>query len=72
MTEFPDAEPMEVGPHTVLPPVVSEQQALETTVPAVTVVPPSTLAPLLWGKGDPPASITGKWCKVYTYTQGDY
>ena len=61
MIEFPDAEPMEVGPHTVLPPVGSEQQAPETTVLTVTVLPLSTLAPLLWGKGDPPASITGKW-----------
>ena len=61
MIEFPDAEPMEVVPHTVPPPVGSEQQALETTVPAATVVPLSTLAPSLWGKGDPPASITGKW-----------
>ena len=33
----------------------------ETTVPAVTVVPLSMLAPSLWGKGDPPASIMGKW-----------
>ena len=30
-------------------------------VPATTVLPLSTLAPSLWGKGDPPASITGKW-----------
>ena len=61
MTEFPDAEPMDVGPHTVLPPVGSEQQTLETTVPAATVMLPSTLGPLLWREGDPPASIMGKW-----------
>ena len=61
MTEFPDTEPMDVGPHTVLPPVGSEQQAPETTVPTATVMPLSMLAPSLWGKGDPPASIMGKW-----------
>ena len=61
MAEFPNAEPMEVGPHTVLPPVGSVPQAApEPVVPAATVLPPSTLAPSLWGKGDPPASITGK------------
>ena len=59
--EFPEAEPMEVGPHIVLPLVGSEQQVPETTVPAVTIVPPSMLTPLLWGKGDPLASIMGKW-----------
>ena len=53
---------MELGPHMVLPPVGSVEQAVsEPVVPAVTVMPPSTLAPSLWGKGDPPASITGKW-----------
>ena len=62
MTEFPDAEPMELGPHMVLPPVRSVTQAAqEPVVPAAMVIPPSTLAPSLWGKGDPPASITGKW-----------
>ena len=62
MTEFPDAEPMELGPHRVLPPVGSVPQAVpEPVAPAATVLPPSTLAPSLWGKGDPPASITGKW-----------
>ena len=61
MVEFPNAEPMEVGPHMVLPPVGSEQRVPETTVRATTVLPPSTLAPLLWGKGDPLASIMGKW-----------
>ena len=62
MTEFPDAEPVELGPHTVLPPVGSVEQVVpEPVVPATTVMPPSTLAPLLWGKGDPPASIMGKW-----------
>ena len=30
-------------------------------VPTISSVPPSMLAPLLWGKGDPPASIMGKW-----------
>ena len=61
MMEFPDAEPMELGPHMVLPPVGSAPQAApELVVPAATVLPPSTLAPSLWGKGDPPASITGK------------
>ena len=47
MTTFPDAEPMELGPHMMLPPVESEQQMPETMVPAATMVPPSTLAPLL-------------------------
>ena len=62
LPEFPDTEPMELGPHTVLPPVGSVEQAVpEPVVPAATVMPPSTLAPALWGKGDPPASITGKW-----------
>ena len=60
--ELPDMEPVELGPHTVLPPVRSStQEAPEPVVPAVMVMPPSTLAPSLWGKGDPPASITGKW-----------
>ena len=60
--ELPDMAPVELGPHTVLPPVGSSTQAApEPVVPAVTVIPPSTLAPSLWGKGDPPASITGKW-----------
>ena len=70
MIAFPDAEPMEVGPHTVLPPVGSEQQAPETTVPTVTAVLPSMLAPSLWGKGDPPAYIMGKWphCKRLHFT----
>ena len=62
MTEFPYAEPMELGPHMVLPPVGSVPQAVpEPVVPAATVLPLSTLAPSLWGKGDPPASIMGKW-----------
>ena len=62
LPEFSDTKPMELGPHTVLPPVGSVAQAVpEPVVPAVTVMPPSTLAPSLWGKGDPPASITGKW-----------
>ena len=62
MMEFPDAEPMELGPHTVLPPVGSVTQAApKPVVPAAMVIPPSMLAPSLWGKGDPPASITGKW-----------
>ena len=39
----------------------SRQQVLETTVPAATVMPLSILAPSLWGKGDPPAAIMGKW-----------
>ena len=53
---------MELGPHTVLPPVGSVAQAVpEPVVPAMTVIPPSMLAPSLWGKGDPPASIMGKW-----------
>ena len=45
----------------------SQQDFQETTVlkhrhmPTTTIVPPSTLAPSLWGKGDPPASIMGKW-----------
>ena len=46
----------------VLPPVGSVQKAVpEPVVPTMTVMPLSTLAPLLWGKGDPPASIMGKW-----------
>ena len=62
LTEFPDAEPMELGPHMVLPPVRSVEQAVpEPVVPAATVMPLSMLAPSLWGKGDPPASIMGKW-----------
>ena len=62
LPEFPNVEPMELGPHTVLPPVGSVAQAVpEPVVPAVMVMPLSTLAPSLWGKGDPPASITGKW-----------
>ena len=62
LTEFPDAEPIELGPHMVLPPVVSVEQVVpEPVVPATTVMPPSMLAPSLWGKGDPPASIMGKW-----------
>ena len=61
LPEFPDTEPMELGPHTVLPPVGSVAQAVpEPVVPAATVMPPSTLAPSLWGKGDPLASIMGK------------
>ena len=48
MTEFPDAELMEVGPHMVLPPVRSVPQAApEPVAPAATVLPPSTLAPSL-------------------------
>ena len=55
-------EPIGLGPHTVPPPVGSITQAApEPVVPAAMVIPPSTLAPSLWGKGDPPASITGKW-----------
>ena len=38
MTAFPDAEPMGVGPHMVLPPVGSEQLALEIMVPTMTVI----------------------------------
>ena len=55
---------MELGPHTVLPPVGSVVQAVpEPVVPATMVMPPSMLAPSLWvwGKGDPPASIMRKW-----------
>ena len=60
--ELPDMELVELGPHTVLPPVGSSTQvAPEPVMPAVTVISPFTLAPSLWGKGDPPASITGKW-----------
>ena len=62
LTELPDAEPIKLGLHTVLPPVGSEMQA--TTEPAATteaVPPPTTLVPSPWGKGDPPASIMGKW-----------
>ena len=70
LPEFPDAEPMELGPHTVLPPVGSVAQAvLEPVVPAMTVMPPSTLAPSLWGKGDPPASIMGKWPRPFGKTK---
>ena len=58
---FPDTEPEEMDPSMELPPVGSEQKAPDTTVPITTSVPPSTLAPLLWGKGDPPTSIMGKW-----------
>ena len=62
LPEFPNTEPMEMGPHTVLPHVGSVAQAVpEPVVPAAMVIPPSTLAPSLWGKGDPPASIMGKW-----------
>ena len=54
MIAFPNAKPMEVGPHTVLPPVGSEQQVLGTTVPTMTVVQlPSMLAPYLWGREIP-------------------
>ena len=60
MIAFPNAEPMEVSPHEVLPPGESEKQVPETAVPTMTVVPLSTLAALLWGKGDPPTFITGK------------
>ena len=53
---------MELGPHMVLPPVGSVEQVVpEPVIPTVTVMPPSMLAPSLWGKGDPPASIMGKW-----------
>ena len=53
---------MDLGPHTVLPPVGSVAQAVpEPVVPATMVMPLSTLASSLWGKGDPPASVTGKW-----------
>ena len=61
MIAFPDTEPGEMGPSTELPPVGSEPKPLETTVLITTSVPLSMLAPLLWGKGDPLASITGKW-----------
>ena len=61
MVEFPNTEPMEVGPHMMLPSVGSGHQAPETMVPTTTIMSPSTLAPSLWGKGDPPASITRKW-----------
>ena len=62
LPELPETKPIELGPHTVLPPVGSVTQAApEPVVPAAMVMPPSTLAPSLWGKGDPPASITGKW-----------
>ena len=61
MIAFPDAEPEEVGPSMELPLVGSEQKASNTMVPIATSVPPSMLAPLLWGKGDPPASISWKW-----------
>ena len=62
LPELPDIEPVKLGPHTMLPPVGSVTQAApEPVVPAATVIPPSMLAPSLWGKGDPPASIMGKW-----------
>ena len=62
LTELPDIEPIELGPHMVLPPVGSVTQAApEPVVPAATVMPLSMLAPSLWGKGDPPASIMKKW-----------
>ena len=61
MIAFPDAGPEEMGPSIELPPVGSEPKALDTMVPVTTPIPPSMLAPLLWGKGDPPASIMGKW-----------
>ena len=52
MIDFPNAEPMELGPHMVLPPVGSVPQAApEPVAPAATVLPLSTLAPSLWGKG---------------------
>ena len=50
---FPDAEPKEMGPSTELLPIWSEPKAPDTMVPIVTTVPLSTLAPSLWGKGDP-------------------
>ena len=59
MIAFPDVEPEEMGPSTELLPVGSEPKAPDTTVPIMTSVPLSMLAPLLWGKGDPP--VTGKW-----------
>ena len=46
MIAFPNTEPMEVSLYTVLYPVGWEKQALETMVPAVTIVPLSTLAAL--------------------------
>ena len=73
MIEFPNAEPEEMGSSTELPPVWSEPKAPDTTVPVATPVPPSMLALLLWGKGDPPASITGKWpCPVKFVLECDF
>ena len=45
------------------------QVAPEPVVPAVTVMPLSTLAPSLWRKGDPPASIMGKWPRPHGKTK---
>ena len=55
LTEFPDAEPMELGPHTMHPPPIGSvtQVVPEPVVPAMTVMPPSTLAPSMWGKETP-------------------
>ena len=69
MVAFPNAEPKEMGHSTELPPVRSEQKVLDTMVPVATSVPPSILAPSLWGKGDPPASITGKWPRPFGKTK---
>ena len=54
---------LQMGLNMELPPIGSDPKAPDTTVPVVTLVPLplSTLAPSLWGKGDPPASIMGKW-----------
>ena len=61
LPELPDTEPVELGPHTVLPPVGSVEQAVpEPAVPTVTVMPPSTLAPSLWGEGRTPSIHHGE------------
>ena len=40
LPELPDTEPIELGPHTVLPPVGSVVQAVpEPVIPAATVIP---------------------------------
>ena len=70
VTEFPNAEPMEVGPHTILLPIGSEKQAPETMVPAVTVMPPSHWhhccgereTPLLPSRGNGPVHLGKPRC----------
>ena len=63
-----NTEPAEVGPSVEFPPVGSEE-APATAVPVTSLAPASMLAPSLWGKGDPPASITGKWPRLLGKTK---